>query len=457
MTPPLPPATRRTILGGAAASSLLWIPPATAAAPPQGVHLTYGADPRRQMAVSWSTPASVRRPRLEVGVDRSLGRVVDVDSRSSKDVRSVYHHARIGGLRPGTTYRYRIEHGGATGATAASGTFRTAPEKPEAFRFAAFGDMGVNAAAAAHVALIRQQEPDFSFVVGDLCYADSSGGTGVGGPDTQDFAEWDRWLRQIQPSARSTPWMTTVGNHEMETGNGELGYAGYLDRFSLPRNGVDGAPVTYSFVYGNVGFIALDGNDASYEIDRNADYLGVDQDRWLVGQLATMRARADLDFVVVGFHNCMFCTNLVHGSDGGNRDRWEPIFDRFSVDLVVNGHNHCYERTHPVRDGAPVVEAPRGAVVDSRHGTTYLTAGGAGQAVYPVGGQALSYVTIAGGARVPEATTWSSVTDAQHSIGFVDVTPRDRAGVARMRLTALATDGSVIDRVTLRRSSRTGE
>ena len=43
----------------------------------------------------------------------------------------------------------------------------------------------------------------------------------------------------------------------------------------------NGAPVTYSFTYGNVGFIALDGNDASYEISRNLDYLGSAQDRWL--------------------------------------------------------------------------------------------------------------------------------------------------------------------------------
>ncbi|MFA6299690.1 MAG: metallophosphoesterase family protein [Nocardioides sp.] len=446
--PSLPSPSRRTVLAGAAASSLLWVPPAAAAVRPQGVHLAFGADPRHQMAVSWSTPASVRRPRLEVGPDRSLGRLVDVESRASKDVRTVYHHARLEDLEPDTTYRYRVSHAGSSPAT---GTFRTAPARPRAFRFAAFGDMGVNAAAAAHVALIREQEPDFSFVVGDLCYADSSGGTGLGGSDTQDFAVWDQWLRQIQPSARSTPWMTTVGNHEMEAGNGELGYAGYLDRFALPRNGVRGAPVTYSFVYGNVGFVALDGNDASYEIARNADYLGSAQDRWLVRRLEAMRARPDLDFIVVGFHNCMYCTNLVHGSDGGHRDRWEAIFDRFRVDLVVNGHNHCYERTHQVRGGEAVVEAPRGAVVDSRRGTTYLTAGGAGQAVYPVGGQPLSYVTLEGGLRVPEATTWSSVTSARHSIAFLDVTPRDRHGVARMRLVARATDGTVLDRVTLER------
>lgn len=444
--------TRRTVLAGgaaaAASSPLLWVPPADAVVQPRGVHLQYGTEPQHDMTISWSTPRSVKRPRLEVGPDRGLGLLVPVDSRSSKDVRTVYHHARIRRLKPGTRYRYRISHGGAVATT---GVFTTAPAKPEPFRFAAFGDMGVNAAAAAHVALIRRHQPDLAFVVGDLCYADSSGGTGASGPSTQDFATWDRWLTQIQPSAGRVPWMTTVGNHEMEGGNGELGYAGYLDRFAPPTNGVPGAPVTYSFVYGNVGFVALDGNDASFEIDRNNGYLGGKQDGWLDRRLARLRADDRVDFLVVGFHNCMYCTNLVHSSDGGNRSRWEPIFDKHRVDLVVNGHNHCYERTHLMRAGSPVQEAPSGAVVDSRRGTTYLTAGGAGQAVYPSGGLPAAYVTMEGGVRVPEPTDYAAVVDNQHSIGFVDVTPRRPGRPPTMRLTALATDGSVIDRLTLRR------
>ncbi len=110
--------------------------------------------------------------------------------------------------------------------------------------------------------------------------------------------------------------------------------------------------MTYSFVYANVGFIALDGNDASYEIARNPTTSAPPRTGGCARRPAAMRADPDIDFVVVGFHNCMYCTNLVHGSDGGHRDRWEAIFDEFSVDLVVNGHNHCYERTHPTRAGS---------------------------------------------------------------------------------------------------------
>ena len=78
----------------------------------------------------------------------------------------------------------------------------------------------------------------------------------------------------------------------------------------------------------------------------------------------------------------------------------------------------------------------------------------AGAAVYSSGGLPTSYVTIEGGVRVPEATTWSSVVDNEHSIGFVDVRPRNAAGVARMKLTALSTSGRVIDTVTLKRTGQ---
>lgn len=454
------PLTRRAFLSGSAATAAgltiagptLWTQPASAAVPVAGVHLGFGAEARRFMSVSWSTPASVRRPSLELGLDPGFGLRVDADSRSAPGVDTVYHHARLDALEPGATYHYRITHDGAPPFT---GTLRTAPAVPGPFRFATFGDMGIRPEAVANLRRILAADPAFCFVVGDLCYADASGGVGELAALPNDPTVWDRWLDQVAPSTSRIPWMSTVGNHEMERGAGELGYDGYLARFALPVNGI--APTTYSFRYGNVAFVALDGNDASHEIARNRGYLGERQDRWLVDSLTALRADPAVDFVVVGFHNCMFCSNAVHGSDGGNRDRWLDIFDRFTVDLVVNGHNHCYERTHPLRRGEPVADAPTGAEVDSASGTTYLTAGGAGQAEYPTSAHPVSYVATEGpgygGMREPEAATWSSVRYLHHSIAVVDVEPRDETGTASMTIHGIAKDGSEIDRVTLRRTA----
>ena len=100
MSEPLFPLSRRAVLGGgaaaaAAASPMLWVPPAAAAVAPQGVHLAFGAKPRHRMAVSWSTPGSVKRPRLELGTDRHYGLTVRADSRPTKDLATVYHHVDL--------------------------------------------------------------------------------------------------------------------------------------------------------------------------------------------------------------------------------------------------------------------------------------------------------------------------------------------------------------------------
>jgi 3',5'-cyclic AMP phosphodiesterase CpdA len=225
--------------------------------------------------------------------------------------------------------------------------------------------------------------------------------------------------------------MSTVGNHEMERNAGELGYDGYLARFRPP--GSASMPVTYAFRYGNVGFVALDANDVSAEITRNNGYLGEEQDAWLDATLAELRRDPRIEFVVVGFHHCMYCSNAFHGSDGGPRQRWGATFDRHAVDLVINGHNHCYERTHPLRGGE---------VVDG--GTVYVTAGGGGQAEYPTGTYPVSYVHAGGGLRVPEPALWSAVRFLHHSIAVVDVSP----GLLHVR--ALDTAGAVADEFTVR-------
>lgn len=440
--------SRRSLLLSAGAvavgPSLLRSPATAATAPPAGLHLALGADAARSAVVSWSTPGSVAGAVLDIGLDTSYGLTVPADSRAVAGHGTVYHHGLLRGLRPDTRYRYRVRH---KGAAPVSGTFRTAPDRARPFRFAAFGDMGVTAAATDVVGLLARAKPDLAFLVGDLCYANPGGGLA----DTAvDQRVWDRWFAQVAGSAAGVPWMPAVGNHEMEPGFGELGYDGFLARFTLPTGGP--SATTWSFRYGNVAFVALDANDASHEIPRNRGYLGTEQDAWLDRTLSALRRDPKVDFVVVGFHHCAYSTNAVHASDGGVRDRWAPLFDKHAVDLVVNGHNHSYERTAPIRGGQPTVEAPSGATVRAaRDGTTYVLAGGGGQAAYPSALHPASYVTTETGLRVPETALWSAARFLDNSLVLVDVTPRTGTTRAAMRLSAVDRQGVVVDRVVLER------
>ena len=445
--------SRRRLLTGALAAAatgtVLWSRPGAAAVAPAGQHLAFGADPARSMAMSWFTPDRVAGAVVDLGLDRSYGQTLHAHGRGIPGTRSVYHHVRADRLRPDTTYHYRVRHAGAAGPDR---TFRTAPTKPRPFRFTAFGDQGVNAAAAANVALIRQLKPAFHLHAGDLCY-NAGSGTGTTG-DRISQANWDPFFVQNAPVAASVPWMAGIGNHEMEPGYGEQGYGGFDARFLLPDSGVPGAPGTWLVRYGSVGVVSLDGNDASYEISANHGWLGSTQDRWLDRTLRSLRADPTIDFIVVIFHNCMYCTNAVHASDGGNRSRWEPLFDRHSVDLVINGHNHSYERTHPMRGGAVGAVTAVGDVIRSdRLGTTYVTAGGGGQAAYPVSLWPVSYVVLDHGVRQPEAADWSAVRYLDTSFLVVDVTPGAGSAMPRMRLRGVTPSGQLLDDLTLTRPS----
>ena len=454
---------RRTILkagllgaGAIAAGPTLWQRPGFAATPPGGRHLTFGSDPQRSMTVSWSTFEPVQNAVLDLGLDANYGTALAAETRTVAGTPTRYHHVPVVGLQPETTYHYRVRH---DGGASDDGTFRTAPSTQGPFTFTAFGDQGVSDGAAQTTQTVIAANPAFHFHLGDLCYAFRTGTgnplkpappVGVLVPILTDQSVWDAWLAQIGPQAARAPWMTTVGNHEMEYGYGELGYDSYLARFVLPESGTPGAPSTYAFSYGNVGVIALDGNDVSYELSANRGYTGGAQDAWLEQTLAAMRADPTLDFIVAGYHNCSYCTNVVHASDAGPRERWGGLFDRYSVDLVINGHNHCYERTHPLRDGTVTREAAGGSTIAAAtDGTTYITAGGGGQAAYQAALYPASYVTIVGGLRIPELAPWSATRYLNLSLLVIDVEPKDAHGVARMTIRAVRPGGEEIERVTL--------
>ncbi|MGP3774435.1 purple acid phosphatase family protein [Streptomyces sp. SDT5-1] len=475
------------LLGGGAATGAYAAPllPTRAAAQvdgslvaPFGRHLAFGADPKTQMRVSWQVPFAVKNPYLRVGskpweLSRKIPaevRALHTPSLSKKlpEVEQHYLHAALDNLTPGTTYYYGVGHDGFDPADAERigtlGTFRTAPAAPETFVFTAFGDQGVSYDALANDQVILGQNPSFHLHAGDICYADSSGRGKES--DTYDARVWDQFLAQTETVAKSVPWMVTTGNHDMEAWYSPNGYGGQSARWSLPGNGPDpkNAPGVYSFTYGSVGVVALDANDVSFEIPANKGYLDGKQTAWLDKRLGELRAREDIEFIVVFFHHCAYSTST-HASDGGVREAWVPLFAKHQVDLVINGHNHVYERTDAIKGagngevGKPV---PVGASTDpTRDGIVYVTAGGAGKDLYGFGPGVPdshegnvhdrdSIVTFHWTrSRLPDPDTveWSRVRYTGFSFLAVEVEK------GRMKVSALAETGERIDHFEVKRGS----
>jgi hypothetical protein len=449
--------------------------------PAFGRHIAFGADPTSQIYVAWQVPVPVGHPFLRVGESpfdlghqiaaeiRTLttprGDISAVDSvppAAPGTIEQYYVHAAVGHLRPGQTYYYSVGHKGFEQArTTPAGTFTTASRGRQPFTFTAFGDQGVTYDAVGTSNLIRAQSPAFHLHAGDISYAESGGGGLV--TDSYDPRVWDSFFTEAEPAAGHVPWQIAVGNHEMEAWYSPDGYGGQYARFDFPGQASSSTPPTYySFVYGNVGIVSLDANDVSDEIPANNGYSGGAQTKWLAHTLATLRAQPGVDFIVAYFHHCAYCTCAVHGSDEGPRQFWVPLFDQYQVDLVINGHNHIYERTDPLRSGASS-PAPIGATIrPASQGTTYIAAGGAGESLYDFSApdsyeghvdnvsSVTSFVNEPGGTTSSETVTWSRVRYTGYCLLVVDSQPGSRPGAtSKLRVRGLAEDGTEIDRVDL--------
>jgi 3',5'-cyclic AMP phosphodiesterase CpdA len=451
--------------GRATAASAAGVSRTSSAPAVHGLHLQFGADASSEVVVSWHALEPVRRPRVLLGgLDGKLERTViasPVDYTDAKSGQHVYaYHAHATALRPDTAYLYAALH---DGADPEFGTFRTAPRGRAAFTFTSFGDQGtptlgkrfvpptgvtlahppyvndnLGSPAAGDTTLgVERLRPLFHLFNGDLCYANLA--------EDRVRTWWDFWSNNSR-SARNRPWMPSPGNHENELGNGPIGYRAYQTYFSVPP-ATGQTDVTrglwYAFTAGSARVISLANDDVAYQDGGNSYVRGYSegaQKAWLERELAATRADRSIDWIVVCMHQVAISSvDQFNGADLGIRQEWLPLFDRYGVDLVVCGHEHHYERSHPIRGRqnnetlTPIPVANATDVIDTTKGTVHMIIGGGGTSVPsnqlffdPPACRVITAVADsrdpATGKRQPtyvkEDATWSAVRNAAHAYGF---------------------------------------
>ncbi len=448
-----------------------------------GLHLQFGADAPTEMAVSWHSLTPVSNPRVLLGsADGKLERMTPAapseytDSKSNRKV--IVHHARLHGLSPDTAYLYAVLHDGAQPEFA---SFRTAPRGRSAFTFTSFGDQGtptlgkaltltdggassrkvfvndnLGSPAAADTTLgVERVRPLFHLLNGDLCYANIA--------EDRVRTWWDFWENNSR-SARNRPWMPCAGNHENEFGNGPIGYRAYQTYFSLPDS-PGHTDLTrglwYAFSAGSVRVISLANDDIAYQDGGNSYVRGYSQGAqkaWLEKELAETRANRDIDWIVVCMHQVAISTaDKFNGADLGVREEWLPLFDKYNVDLVVCGHEHHYERSHPLhgreenRTLTPKPASLATDLVDTSTGAVHMVMGGGGTSAPSnrllFDPPACRVIVSVGapdpttGKRPPvyvmEGAPWSAVRNGGHAYGFAAFTVDPGAepgGPTRMRV-----------------------
>ena len=441
-----------------------------------GLHLQFGADPARTLVVSWHGLAPVSGARVLLGgSDGRYERSIAAHQQSYTDGKSgqvVYaYHASVTGLQPNTDYLYAAVH---DGAQPQFGSFRTAPSGRAAFTFTSFGDQGTPTTGKRYVppagvtisnppfvndnlgspvagdlpAGVERVQPLFHLFNGDLCYANLA---------TDRVRTWSDFWENNSRSARNRPWMPAPGNHENEKGNGPIGYQAFQTFFATPRQPGQTAVTAglwYAFTVGGVRVIVLANDDVCLQDGGDSyvhGYSNGAQKAWLESQLRDARRDDDIDWIVVCMHQVAISTaDQFNGADLGIRQEWLPLFDRYGVDLVVCGHEHHYERSHPIRGQqnnatlTPIPASTRTDVIDTSKGTVHMVLGGGGTSAPSnqlfFNPPACRVITSVG---APDSTTnkrppvythedapWSAVRDAANSYGFASfqVDPGTRHG-----------------------------
>ena len=317
---------------------------------PDHIILNFSGDPSKTISATWRTskdikegfgeiakatanPSFIVRSITKKAITQNMSYANIIENYNSRDpektkfnnVNHNYHSVTFDNLDPNTLYAYRVGNGKIWSEWI---QFRTAHETNEPFSFLYVGD-AQNYILELWSRLIREsykKAPDAKFIIhaGDLV------------DEAHNENEWHEWFMAGGWIHRSLPSLAVPGNHEyrpfvqkdIEENIKRLSVQ-WNNQFTFPNNGVRGIQETNYYVdYQGVRFIAL-----------NSNLMIDEQSKWLEGVLKNNPNK----WTIATFHHPVFSAS--RGRDNITlRELWKPLFDKYKVDLALQGHDHTYTR-----------------------------------------------------------------------------------------------------------------
>lgn len=343
------------------------------------------ADPTTTAAFTWETAASNHAAKVKIGTDANALSDVHTGFSWTTPAPTVgigdknpafMHEVHVCGLKPGTTYYYAVG-GGAMGAETWSATqsFTTVP---------ATGKVTVGILGDA-----RDKVATWQLVQGRM--KDAAVNAQLVSGDVVDIGSveslYTQWLDAIWKNPMDSTKFWTLGEQLIVpiAGNHENEAAQFYANFAIPGDDPDFAEQYASIDLGTAHFVLVDDQPLSQDGSPAGDAIL----KWLDTDLAAANAnRAKVPFIVAISHRGLFSTSN-HGTDGDVLDvrgKLAPLYDKYNVDLVFNGHDHEYERSKKLHAGTPPSGDPMVGA-----GTQYVICAGAGADPYAVGTAASAF------------------------------------------------------------------
>lgn len=297
---------------------------------PQRVILTFGNNGELSRNVSWVCGGVSKQAKLEytkIGSGDTL--LIDGSSKFLKTLGgfSYANWARFKDLAYGDSYSYRVWNDDRASSWY---SFTMQPDSTDHFSFIFVGDVQdtLHGKTRAFMEKVRYRFPqaDFYMLAGDFierpmnCY-------------------WEEAYQSIDSIAPSKPLLVSPGNHEYVKGivrtlEQRFNYSfSYLLESEYKDNNV------YSIDYKDATIITLDSN-------RDPWFL-FSQREWLEKTLKN----SDKKWKIVMLHHPVYS---IKGKTNNLPVRWmfDPLFKKYGVDLVLQGHEHNYARmTNEEGDG----------------------------------------------------------------------------------------------------------
>ncbi len=269
----------------------------------------------------------------------------------------------VTGLSPNTRYVYRVGNG-----TSYSAVYSFETKESESYNAIFISDAQIGASSN-----ISNDKSSWENTLktalgkfGDASFILSAG-------DQVDYfseSEYDAFLSS--PLLRGIPIAPTVGNHESLSNSPICSY-----HFNEPNEsatyGTSPAGGDYWFRYGSTLYMVLNTNKTDTALHDA-----------FIGQ--AIAANPDVTWTVLMFHQSVYssATYSVNSSIVSLRKNLYPVIDKYHIDIVLSGHDHCYTRTYQMLGGMAqkdqTVDA-QGHVVNPT-GTVYITAGSSSGSKY---------------------------------------------------------------------------
>lgn len=327
---------------------------------PRQLHLSLGEN-ENELRVTWVTTAECQNSQVFYGGE--LKRQADATTYSYSTpprwwgtFNGHIHSAILTELSPMSSMLYQVGVFGDNNSDCAASNI-TIANVPQAtgtlpVKLALMADVGSVMPLGFTVwrALIERAESlgvEMAVHVGDVSYAGMDTSIKILNVSSDDEFEplWDLYGEVHAPFTQNYPYQVGVGNHEAWynwtaiVNRYPMSHQGSSDESSLAR-----PPFWYAFNTGGVRIVMLSSehNDPEQLDFARAALEAVD--------------RARTPWLVVTFHKPYYC------SDNGYtheelRAQFEPLMLTYGVDVVVNGHEHGYERIHPT-DNFSVTDYP---------------------------------------------------------------------------------------------------